>query len=205
MYLSAFFQSLVATFLIITSIGPVFLTTANIAMTKGYKSGCYAILGCIAGDIVFIILATFATKTLISTMPQWIIIALMFLAVLLLIKIAYTFWKADVNSIKAVDVMKKDIALSLKMLFLTLSSPLSIVGYSVIFTAIVATHYSVLLTMLGGCCGVILAHSVIVISFGFLGKKINNKILILLNKISACLIASYAILILVNAVKKISL
>ena len=59
--------------------------------------------------------------------------------------------------------------------------------------------------MLCECCGVILAHSLIIISFGFLGKKINNKILILLNKISACLIASYAILIFVNAIKKILL
>ena len=202
MYLSAFFQSLVATFLIIASVGPVFLTTANIAMTKGYKSGCYAILGCIVGDIVFIILATFATKTLISTMPQWIIIALMFLAVLLLIKIAYTFWKADINSVKAIDVRKKNIALSVQMLLLTFSSPLSIIGYSVIFTAIVATYNSIFSTMLGGCCGVILAHSLIVTIFGFLGKKINGKILILLNKVSACLIASYAILILVNAFKK---
>ena len=204
MCLSAFFQSLAATFLIIASVGPVFLTTANISMTQGYRSGIYAILGCAIGDIIFIITASLAVKAVVSVMPNSVIISLMFLASGLLLKMSHDFWKKDINNIRAVDVNKKAIALSIKMLFLTLSSPLSIVGYSVIFAAIVATNNAILSTMFGGFLGVCLAHLCIVLSFGFLGKKVNIKALLILNKISACLISFYAVLLIIKAVKMIA-
>ena len=201
MLFSVFIQSLIATFLVIASVGPVFLTTANIAMTQGYKSGLYAIFGCIIGDIIFITIACFATNVVVSFMPQYIVIILMLCAGTLLIKIAYAFWRKDIKNINALKINKENIYLSIKMLFLTLSSPLSIIGYSVVFTAIVAKSDAILQPMSGGYCGVFLAHFAIVAIFGIIGKKINSKALFILNKLSACLIAFYAILIFIKAIK----
>ena len=92
--------------------------------------------------------------------------------------------------------------ITIKMFFLTFSSPLSIIGYSAIFSSVLDATKSIFSAISGGCCAAVFTHTLIVVSFATIGKKINNKILSILNKISAIFISIFAILLLINFVKK---
>ncbi len=201
MSFSIFFQTFYLVFLVLISVGPVFLTTATFAMTRGFKTGGFAILGCICADVVFITIGALCAKLVIMAIPKTLLSGLLLFAGCFLLYLSYGFWKTDVLKIKKIKVQKTNFALSLKMFCLTFSSPLSIVGYSAIFTSVVDTSNFLFSSLFGGYLGSITAHSLIVLVFGTIGKKINNKILSVLNKIAAICISVFAILLFVNAVK----
>ena len=203
MNFSVFFQTFYLCFLVLISVGPVFITTANISMTRGYRAGFFCILGCVLADFVFITAGALCAKAVIALIPQSIIMLLSLFAGCFLLHIAYGFWKTDISKIKTQQINKKNIALSLKMFCLTLSSPMSIIGYGAIFSSVVDVSQSIISAILGGCCAACFTHTLIVLSFGTLGKKINTKILSILNRISAILISCFACLLIVNFVKEL--
>ena len=201
MNFSVFFQTFYLCFLVLISVGPVFITTANLSMTRGYKVGFFCILGCVLADFIFITAGALCAKAVIALIPQSVIMFLSLFAGCFLLHIAYGFWKTDISKIKTQKINKTNFALSLKMFCLTLSSPLSIIGYGAIFSSVVDVSKSMLSAILGGCCAACFTHTLIVVCFGTLGKKINTKILSILNKISAILISCFASLLVFNFVK----
>ena len=203
MNFSVFFQTFYLCFLVLISVGPVFITTANISMTRGYRAGFFCILGCVLADFVFITAGALCAKAVIALIPQSIIMLLSLFAGCFLLHIAYGFWKTDISKIKTQQINKTNIALSLKMFCLTLSSPMSIIGYGAIFSSVVDVSQSIISAILGGCCAACFTHTLIVLSFGTIGKKINTKILSILNRISAILISCFACLLIVNFVKEL--
>lgn len=202
MSLHLFIKTFCLCFVVLISVGPVFLTTANIAMTRGYRAGFFCILGCIIGDIIFITTGALCANAVVSAIPKPVFMLLSLFAGLFLIHIAYGFWKTDLSKIKAKTINKKNFALTLKMLCLTLSSPLSIVGYGAIFSSVIDASNSIVSAILGGCMAAIFTHSLIVCGFGILGKKINMKILSILNKVSAGMICFYALLLIIKFTKE---
>ncbi len=198
MNFSVFLQSFSLCFLVLISVGPVFLTTANIAMTRGYKNGFFAIFGCIIADSVFITAGAIAAKTIVASIPQICLILLTLFAGCYLMKISYGFWKTDIEKIKTQKIKKTNFALTFKMFLLTFSSPLSIIGYGTIFSQIIDGNTSVASTILGGVCASCFTHSLIVSVFATIGKKVNYKILLILNKISALLIFGFSCSLLVK-------
>lgn len=203
MHLSTFFQTFYLCFVVLITVGPVFITTANIALTRGYLAGLCAILGCILGDAIFITLGALCAKAVIEIIPHTITMCLSLFAGCFLLYIAYNFWKSDVSKIKAKKINKHSIFLILKMLYLTLSSPLSIIGYSAIFSSIIDSQDSILSVIIGGICASIFTHNLIVGFFAFIGKKINTKMLEFLNKISAGLISFFAIIMIFGFFKEL--
>ena len=203
MNLHLFIKTFCLCFVVLISVGPVFLTTANIAMTRGYKAGFFCILGCIIGDIIFITTGALCANAVVSAIPKPVFMLLSLFAGLFLLHIAHGFWKTDLSKIKGKNLKQKDIALTIKMLCLTLSSPLSIVGYGAIFSSVIDASSSILSAILGGCTAAIFTHSLIAIGFGILGKKINMKILSILNKVSAGMICFYASLIIIKFIKEL--
>ena len=89
------------------------------------------------------------------------------------------------------------------MFCLTISSPISIIGYGAIFSQVIDSNTSLLSAIFGGIMASILTHSLIVCSFSTLGKKINDNILSFLNKFSALWIGGFAILLIVNFFKQV--
>ena len=203
MNLYVFIQSFYLCFLVLISVGPVFLTTANISMVRGYKNGFFAILGCIIADAIFITSGAIAAKAIVSSIPNVLLMFLSLCAGSYLLKIAYGFWKTDVSAVKTQEVNKTNFALSLKMFLLTFSSPLSIIGYGTIFSQIINSESSIFSAIFGGISAACFTHCLIVITFATIGKKINIKILSILNKMSAILISCFALLLLFNFCKNL--
>jgi len=202
MNLSVFFQTFYLCFLVLISVGPVFITTANLSMTKGYKAGLFCIAGCILGDSIFITLGALCANAVVSAIPQFVLNILSLVAASFLLYIAYGFWKTDISKVRNIKInSKSNISLSIKMLFLTLSSPLSIIGYSLIFSQVIDSSNSTASAICGGICAAFCTHNLIVIAFSTLGKKINNKIMSILNRISAILISFFACALMFNLIK----
>lgn len=190
-------------FLVVASVGPCFLTYANISMNYGYKKGFIAASGCFTIDILYITLGVFAINTMKSFVPENLVLAFGLFAGCFLIYLAYSFWKTNENDLKSKSVQNNNLAIYLKLLCLTISSPLAIVGYASIFSAISNVSENILSIFLGAISAAAIAHSLVVVSFATIGKKINIKILLLLNKISAVIITLFALGILQGVVKKL--
>ena len=200
---SVFWQTFYLCFLVLISVGPVFLTTANIAMTRGYRTGLLCILGCILADFIFITLGVFCAKAVISALPKVFIMLLSLCAAGYLLYIAYHFWKSDISKLKSEKINKTGFSLSVKMACLTLSSPLSIAGYGAIFSSIIGSNSHTFSSLLGGYLASIFTHMLIMTSFATIGKQLNVKVLSILNKISAILISGFAILLIANFIKEL--
>lgn len=198
---SIFIKTFWMVFLVVSSVGPAFITTANLSMTYGYKKGFIGILGCWTIDILYVSIGALALKAVANIVSKDIMTMMSLFASFFLIYIAYGFWKTDISKIKTQKINKTNFALSFKMFCLTLSSPLSIIGYGAIFSSIVDVSNSIVSAILGGCCAACFTHSLIVVSFATIGKKINTKILSILNKASAILISGFALLLVFNFVK----
>ncbi len=198
-----FFQSFYLCFFVLITVGPVFLTTANIAMTRGFRNGFFAILGCFCADAIFISLGAISAKAVVSAISQQVLMFLTLFAGCFLLHIAYGFWHTDLNKIKVQKINKTNFAISIKMFILTLSSPLSIIGYGAIFSQVIDSSLSTMSAILGGILASGFTHTLIVLTFGSIGKKISNKWLSILNKISALLIGCFAGLLLAKFCKEL--
>ena len=198
-----FFQSFYLCFFVLITVGPVFLTTANIAMTRGFRNGFFAVLGCFCADAIFISLGAISAKAVVSAISQQVLMFLTLFAGCFLLHIAYGFWHTDLNKIKVQKINKTNFAISIKMFILTLSSPLSIIGYGAIFSQVIDSSLSTMSAILGGILASGFTHTLIVLTFGSIGKKISNKWLSILNKISALLIGCFAGLLLAKFCKEL--
>ena len=198
---SIFLKTFWMVFLVVSSVGPAFITTANISMTYGYKKGFIGILGCWTIDILYVSIGAIALQAVAKIVSNETMVMVSFFASFFLLYLAYGFWRANISKIKAEKTKKDNIKIYLKMLCLAGSSPIAIVGYGAIFSSFVNANNNLLSVLLGGYIGTIISHSCIVLFFGTLGKKIKDKFLIVLNKVSAILIICFATGLIVNFIK----
>ena len=188
-------------FLVVASVGPCLLTYANIAMNYGYKKGFIAAFGCFTVDVLYITLGVFAIASVKTFVPQPLVMALGICAGVFLLYLAYGFWNTTEERLQAKKIKTSNLAIYLQLVGLTLSSPIAIVGYTSIFSSINNVSANILSILLGAFSGAFVAHSLVVIIFSSIGKKISTKILILLNKVFACVIAFFAVGIIVNVMR----
>ena len=188
-------------FLIVASVGPCMLTYGNISMNYGYKKGFIAATGCFTIDILYITLGIFAINAAKSIVPDALILFLGLFAGCFLLYIAYGFWCTTADSLRSNHVKNNNLAIYLKLLCLTISSPMAIVGYASVFSAINNVSENILSIFLGAVTAAFLAHSIVVVLFAIVGKKISTNALLILNKISATIIATFAFIIIYNSVK----
>ncbi len=204
MNLYVFFQTFYLVFLILASVGPGFLTIANIAMTRGYKTSALAVCGCFLGDIILISLGAFFAKEAINKIPQNIMSFLLFFAIILLFYLAIKFLRTDISKLKAKKFDKNSgFSLAIILFCLKMSSPISIVGYGVIFTQVINTSNGLISACLGGYFASLTVNILMVSIFGTIGKKINVKILSFLNKSAAIFIMCFAIFLAYINLRKI--
>ncbi len=198
-----FFKIFCPVFLVVASVGPCFLTYANISMNYGYKKGFIAALGCFTVDILYITLGIFAINAVKSFIPERLVYALGIFAGCFLLYLAYGFFTTKKKDLESKNVKNNSVVIYLKLLCLTLSSPLAIVGYASIFSSVNNVSENVLSMFAGAISAAFLAHLLIVVTFATIGKKISIKFLLLLNKISAVIIALFACGILCEIIKKL--
>ena len=203
MDIAVFIQIFIPVVLLMLSVGPVFITIANISMLHGYRQGFFVAIATFLGNVVYITIGALAANEFISMIPKPIMMFLPIIGACFLLNLAHSFWKKDISKIKDINVNKFDMAILVKMFCLTLSSPVAIIGYGVIFTSIATNiHSSLLSALLGGYCGAIAGKILIITFFGTLGKKISKQILNIINKVSACLLCCYALLLTGKVIKE---
>lgn len=206
MHLQIFLQTFYLVFLILISVGPGFLTIANIAMTRGYKTSAVAVCGCFLGDCILITLGVFFAQRAITVIPNSLLTILSFVAVGFLYYLAVKFIKTNISKISIQQLDEKNgLSLAIALFCLKMSSPICIIGYSIMFTqAIKASNISLLTSLsacLGGYSASITVNAIMVMVFGTIGRKINVKILTVVNKLSALFIIAFATFILFTSIK----
>lgn len=206
MNLNIFLQVFNFVFLILIAVGPGFLTIANIAITRGYKTSAMAVCGCFLGDCILITLGVFFAQKAITIIPKEILICLSFVAVFFLYYLSYKFIQTDVSNLKTKILDKKNgFSLSISLFCLKMSSPICIIGYSIVFTQIIKTSNAYLSACFGGYVASIVVNAIMVSVFGTIGRKINIKILSIINKISAIFIGCFATFVFFQALKELFL
>ena len=206
MHLQIFFQTFYLVFLILISVGPGFLTIANIAMVRGHKTSAVAVCGCFLGDCILITLGVFFAQKAITVIPNSLLTILSFVAVGFLYYLAVKFIKTNISKISMQQLDgKSGSSLAITLFCLKMSSPICIIGYSIMFTQIIKVSTASLSTGLSACLGGYLAsiavNAIMVMVFGTIGRTINIKALIAINKLSALFIIAFATLILFTSIK----
>lgn len=198
---SSFIHIFYLVFLVVIAVGPGFITIANISMNYGYKKGMVAVLGGFTVDCFFITIGALAVKTILSFLPKQSLTYFSIVASLFLLYLAYGFWKTDEKKIKSSKVSKNYLSIYLKILSLGLSSPIAIIGYSAIFSTMSNGNDFLLSKLLGGYLASIIGHSLVVLLFGSIGKKIKVSVLVYINKISAILLTFFSFTLIFNFIK----
>lgn len=191
-----FLKTFYLVFLVLASVGPGFLTIANIAMTRTRKVSATAVCGCFLGDCIYMIFGAICAKEVLEFIPKSLSVALSIFAVLFLFYIAYRFFFANVKYIETKKINKSEgLRLAISLFCLKMTSPICIVSYGIIFTQTIntGTTRNIISAILGGCFASLVENAVMVFVFSKLGKKISKKILVKVSKISAILIALFAI------------
>lgn len=203
MNLVIFCKTFYLVFLVLIAVGPGFLTIANIAMTRGAKTSSVAVCGCFLGDCIYMVLGGFCAKEIINKIPQSLSVALSITAICLLLYLAYSFYKVDIKTLKAREFSKKSgLSLAISLFCLKMTSPICIVGYSIIFTQVIKTSTTgnVLSAILGGCTASFVENIFMITTFSTVGKKIKTGILSMINKFSAVFIACFALFLVLKLV-----
>ena len=202
MSFSVFFTSFYLVFLVLISIGPGFLTIANIAMTRGYKTSAVAVCGCFLGDCILISLGAVCAKQVVDNIPQIALTILGVVAVIFLLYLSIKFWKIDISNIKVKKLNKKDgISLAISLFCLKMSSPISIGGYGIIFSTILTSKNYILSAIFGGIFASFVVNVLMVLVFGTIGKNINSNVLRKISKVSSVFIGGFAVCLLINIIK----
>ena len=202
MNLSVFCQTFYCVFLVLMSVGPGFLTIANIAMSRGYFTSAIAVCGCFLGDCIFITLGALCANEIVNAIPELMKHILSVIAILLLLFLSIKFWKTKIEDIKARKIDKKNgFVLAITLFLLKITSPITIIGFSIIFSQILKGNSYVLSAIFGGCFGSFMANAIMVSVFGTIGKKINNKFLFIINKISAIFIFCFVCFLIYKSFK----
>lgn len=190
-------------FLVLIAVGPGFLTIANIAMTRGLKTSAVAVCGCFLGDCIYMVLGALCAKEIVAAIPQSLSLVLSIVAICLLLYLAYSFYKVDIKTLKAREFSKKSgLSLAVSLFCLKMTSPICMVGYSIIFTQVIATNTTsnVLSAILGGCTASFVENIFMITTFSTVGKKMKTGILSMINKFSAVFIACFALFLVAKLV-----
>ena len=195
-----FIKVFIPVFVVVIYPGPCVLSYGNIAMNYGYKKGYAGVFGCYTIELMYWIIGIFALSTAQSFLPIWLVNILAVFAGLFLLYISYDFLKTDTSKLKIENIKNNSLVIYIKFLLLTLSNPIAIVGYAGIYIGIENTQSHILTILLASAFGSIVAHSVVVLFAGTIGKiilksKTNGvKMLKVVNIISAICISGYSII-----------
>lgn len=195
-----FFKVFIPVFVVVIYPGPCVLSYGNIAMNYGYKKGYAGVFGCYTIELMYWIIGIFALSTAQSFLPIWLVNILAVFAGLFLLYIAYDFLKTDTSKLKIENIKNNSLVIYIKFLLLTLSNPIAIVGYAGIYIGIENTKSHILTILLASALGSIVAHSIVVLFAGTIGKIILKskqngvKMLKVVNIISAICISWYSII-----------
>jgi threonine/homoserine/homoserine lactone efflux protein len=204
--LSVFLKIFQPVFCVVIAVGPCLLTYGNISMLYGLKKGIIGALGCFTIDVLYFILGIFAVSSVVSFLPKYFVYTFSFCAGCFLLYIAYGFWKTKKEDLQGQTIKNNSLIIYTKLVCLTLTNPIAIIGYASIFAGVKNAKDNVFSIFIGATSGSFIAHLIVIVCFailGKIGKKIGYKVLLTINKLSAIVISVYSIKILFSVLKEI--
>ena len=135
MDIAVFIQIFIPVVLLMLSVGPVFITIANISMLHGYRQGFFVAIATFLGNVVYITIGALAANEFISIIPKSVMIVLPLVGAGFLMNLAYGFWKKDISKVKNIDIKRFDFAILVKMFCLTLAEAPVLPTTSILSTA----------------------------------------------------------------------
>lgn|GEM_PF-2828103 len=204
MLFSIIVQSFVATFAMLCVIGPICMTVINTTILNGFGTGIFAGLGVAVADSIYIIAASLAISALEDILQSKTITIVGMAGSLFLFYLAYKFWNTKVNLNSAKKATKKRLKSFLTLFSITMTGPTTIITYSVVFSSFLGkSDFSALSAIVGGMCATFLFYLLVVGIISIARKKMNEKVVAVLNKIATVIITILALKLMFEGIKSL--
>lgn len=204
MLFSIIVQSFVATFAMLCVIGPICMTVINTTILNGFGTGIFAGLGVAVADSIYIIAASLAISALEDILQSKAITIVGMVGSLFLFYLAYKFWNTKVNLKSAKRASKSRLKSFLTLFSITMTGPTTIITYSVVFSSFLGkTDFSALSAIVGGMCATFLFYLLVVGIISIVRKKMNEKVVAVLNKIATVIITILALKLMFEGIKSL--
>ena len=204
MLFSIIAQSFIATFAMLCVIGPICMTVINTTILHGFGTGIFAGLGVAVADSIYIIAASLAISALEDILQSKTITIVGMAGSLFLFYLAYKFWNTKVNLNSAKKATKKRLKSFLTLFGITMTGPTTIITYSVVFSSFLGkSDFSALSAIVGGMCATFLFYLLVVGIISIARKKMNEKVITILNKIATVIITILALKLMFEGIKSL--
>ena len=196
-------QTFVATFAMLCVVGPICMTVINTTIVHGFSVGIWAGLGVSFADTIYIVLASLTISALESILASKVVVVIGLCGGTFLYYLAYRFWNTKPN-LDSKQISASRMKSFLTLTALTLTGPTTIITYSVVFSSFLGkADFSAISAILGGMFATFLFYFLVVFIVSFIRKSINERGIIVLNKVATIIIVILATLLMYNGFKNL--
>lgn len=176
-------------------LGPVNIICLRRAMTRGPMNGFVVGLGAALADGIFGTMAAFGLLSVIKILQQvnmWVEIV----GGLILIIVAVQLWFSHPHLADVKDTYKDRIKAATGTFFLTVTNPMTILGFVALFAGLGLgdmgkNYFNAGLISVGILLGSSLWWAILAIGAGKISNKISDNYLVNINRVSAIIIAAF--------------
>ena len=203
MSLQIFIQAFTTTFAMLCVIGPICMTVINTTIIHGFRVGIFAGLGVSCADAVYIIIASLAISSLESILSSKAVVVVGLCGGTFLYYLAYTFWHTK-PSMDSKEITGNRLKSFLTLFGLTMTGPTTIITYSIVFSSFLGKgHFSAISAILGGLLGTFSFYFILVHIISIVRTKMNEKAIIILNRMATIIISVMATMLMYNGLKSL--
>jgi len=196
-------QAFVATFAMLCVIGPICMTVINTTIIHGFRIGIFAGLGVAVADTLYVVGASLAISFLESILQSKVITIIGICGGIFLYYLAYKFWKTKPN-LDSQTISGSRLKSFITLFGLTMTGPTTMITYSVVFSSFLGNHnFSALSAIIGSTFAIYLFYFLVVSIVSIIRKKMNEKTIIILNKMATIIITILATLLIYNGIKSL--
>ncbi|MBT5185888.1 MAG: LysE family transporter [Kordiimonadaceae bacterium] len=178
-------------------LGPVNVICLRRAITRGPMNGFVVGLGAAVGDAIFGTMAAFglvSVTTLLDVFDGWVEIA----GGLALVAIGINLWFSHPSFETVKDTYKDRFKAAFGTFLLTITNPMTVLGFVALFVGLGLNelgqnYFNAVIISTGIIIGSVSWWAVLSVGASKLSKKLNNRHLMIINRISAVLIFSFGI------------
>ena len=200
-----FSKTFIATFTMLMVIGPICMTVINTTIVYGFKNGLSAGLGVSIADSIYIIVASLAISSLEAVLNGKVVLIIGLCGGIFLYYLAYKFWKTKPN-LDSERISGNILKSFITLFVLTLTGPTTIITYSIVFSSFLGSKtFSAISAILGGMCGTFLFYFLLVSIISIIRTRMNETIIIILNKVATIIIVCLATFLIYNGLKALTL
>ena len=201
--MALFWQAFSTTFAMLCIVGPICMTVINTTIVHGPRVGYYAGAGVSIADSVYIIVASLMIASLESILSGKAVIVVGMIGGSFLYYLAWKFWHTK-PSLDSKGISGQKFKSFMTLFLITISGPTTILTYSIVFSSFIGMKdFNALHVILGACCGTFGFYILMVSIIGVVRQRINEKILMIMNKFASTFIVILASVMMYNSFKSL--